>query len=386
MHPRIKSLATNFVLALASILVVLVGTEVFLRLFPQVLPIESRMRLQWAQPDSADVTRADPFTGFVYAPHLRHHYSAGEVTFDYSTDEYGFRNPSPWPDSADIVVVGDSEVFGFGVSDDSMWTNVLQHELPHTRVINLGLSMMAPEQYRRVYEKFGARVHPKLLIFGLFPENDLSDQVEFDKWLAAGSPGNFAKWKYVHGATPSRLQSLLQRSALYWFVYISRHRDHRSNEVKPQTFADGSQLHFAPYFLQREARLSTPKSAAFQSVMRSIEQCREEAARNGTAMLVIMLSTREDVYLPLRGDSVPRLMAPFANALAERGIPYLDLTAPMQRVAREGKRLFFEVDLHPDAAGSRVIADAVAANIRQNAAAYHLRLGGTGVIATAHPF
>lgn len=374
MNRRTKSLATNLVLALASVVVVMAAAELFLRTFPQFMPLEARLRVHWAGQPTA-LTRADPVTGYVYPPHHHMHFQAGEIDFDFSTDEYGFRNPSPWPDSADVVIVGDSQVFGYGVDDDSVWTRILGRELPNVRVINLGLPGMAPEQYRRVYEKFGLRLHPKLVIFGLLPANDLSDQREFDAWLEAGAPGNFAAWKYVRGNRPAPLRSLLDRSALVWSIIVVTKGLGRSDSVEPYTFPDGSHVRFAPSFAAREAKMAKPDTPEFRSVMESVEKCRQLAKENGAAFLVILFTTKEDVYLPLRGDSAPRLIAPFATALDARGIPYLDLTAPMQAEARKQKRLFLEVDGHPNAAGYRVIANAVLASVRQNAATHHLTDG-----------
>ncbi len=371
MDQRMKTLATNLVLALASIIIVIAGAELFLRLFPQFLPIEARLRVHWADQPTA-VTRANPFIGFLYPPHFHTRFHVGEIDYDYSTDEYGFRNHSPWPDSADVVVIGDSEVFGYGVDDDSGWTNILERELPHGRVINLGLPGMAPEQYRRVYERFGVRAHPKLLIFGLFPANDLTDQREFNAWLEAGSPGNFSEWKYYRGARPGPVRQFVGHSRLFWFMQIAKRSVGRSDTVAPLTFPDGSRIRFAPSFGAREARMAKPDNPNFQSVLESIERCQALARKNGTAFLVVLLTTKEDVYLPLRGDSVPPLMAPFVKALAARGIPYLDVTGPMQEEARKRKRLFFEIDGHPNAEGYRVIANAVLASLRQNAASYHL--------------
>jgi hypothetical protein len=41
------------------------------------------------------------------------------------------------------------------------------------------------------------------------------------------------------------------------------------------------------------------------------------------------------------------------------GLPYLDLTPQFQARARQGERLFFEIDGHPNAAGYRLIAEVV---------------------------
>lgn len=371
MRARTKSLLTNVILVLTSSVLVLGAAEGFLRVFPQLMPAAARLKAHWAE-QPTPVTRADPYLGFLYAASYRGHFQAGEVEFDYTTDEHGFRNPSPWPDSAEVVVVGDSQAFGYGVGDDSTWTSILARALPRSRVINLGLPGMAPQQYFRVYKKFGASLHPKLLVFGLFPGNDVGDQREFDAWLEAGSPGNFATWKFVRGSPPGLLQRALERTYLFWLLRITQRQLGDFSSVEPMTFADGSQIRFAPSFLANQAALATPDNRHFRRVMESIEQSRDLAHENGTAFLVLLFATKEDVYLPLRDDPVPQVLNSFVQALEQRGIPYLNLAGPVREVARQGRRLFFTVDGHPNTAGYRVIADAVLAHLRQHARTYGL--------------
>src|SRR5574338_1705432 len=215
-----KARTTNLLLALCSVGIVFGAAELTLRLFPQLMSPEARLKLHWAGQPSMPA-EPDTMTGYVYRPNYRAHFQAGEIDFSYSTDEHGFRNQPPWPDSADVVVVGDSQVFGYRVDDDSTWTSILGRSFPKGRVMNLGLPGMSPEQYRRVYEKFGVGLHPKVLIFGLFPANDLSDQAEFDAWLSGGTPSNFATWKFARGRRQSWIRRVLQHSALAWSVRVA---------------------------------------------------------------------------------------------------------------------------------------------------------------------
>src|SRR4051812_11643222 len=75
------------------------------------------------------------------------------------------------------------------------------------------------------------------------------------------------------------------------------------------------------------------------------------AAQQGTKVVVLLFPTKEEVYLPLLNQPVPRPAAPFAAELARRGIDYLDLTGTFTARARAGRSLYFELDPHPNQPG-----------------------------------
>ena len=173
------------------------AAEASLRTFPQLMPEEARLRLHWRSVGQNRSPGADPYLGFVYPPNYEGRFERddSDFAFTYTTDEHGFRNPSPWPERAEIVVLGDSMAFSYGVDDEHAWTALLADQLPGSRIINLGLIGAAPQQYLRIYETFGQALHPDLVLFCLFPGNDLADAGRFEEWLQAGSPGNYAIWR-----------------------------------------------------------------------------------------------------------------------------------------------------------------------------------------------
>ena len=61
--------------------------------------------------------------------------------------------------------------------------------------MNLGLVGASPEQYFRVYETFGARLQPKLLLVGVYVQNDFWDAGMFDLWLREGVGNNYMVWR-----------------------------------------------------------------------------------------------------------------------------------------------------------------------------------------------
>jgi lysophospholipase L1-like esterase len=346
----------------ASIVFALGAAEASLRLFPQLMPEEARLRLHWREVHQETVSRADPYLGFVYPANYQGRFerSGGDFAFTYTTDEHGFRNPSPWPQRADIVVLGDSMAFSYGVDDEEAWTALLADQMPATRIINLALIGAAPQQYLRIYETFGQALRPDLVLFCLFPGNDLIDAGRFAAWLKAGSPGNYEVWRRSRGeAAPTNIGGLLEQSYLVTLLRHARNTAGSQLSGKTIDFPDGEQLQLAPTVYARNETLAQPDHRNFGLVLDAVQRTRALAEQKGSRFLVLLVPTKEEVYLPLVDEPSPPATEPFVDQFASDGVPYLDLTPYFQARARAGERLFFEVDGHPNAAGYRLIAEAV---------------------------
>jgi len=352
--------------------------EVLLRFYPSLLPEEPRLRIHWSRLVENTTSIAHPYIGFLYPAHHQGEIVSGNFRFTYKTDGYGFRNRWPWPERVDIVAVGDSLTFGYGVEDNEAWTTLLDARLPRSHVLNLALIGAAPQQYFRVYERFGSTLKPKLLLFGLFPGNDVKDAGIFDQWQAAGSEGNYDVWRFFQGQIPKTsggMKYYMKKSYVVLFLLEFR-RIYRSPGIafpKSMEFPDGGRLHLHPYTPWWESVEDPQSCLGFQLILQTIGQTQSHAHEHGTNLLVLLLPTREEVYFPLLGDRSPNDSGPFGIEFEERGIRFLNLTRAFQERAREGKQLFFEVDGHPNALGNALIAEVVLAHLRDNAELYGLR-------------
>jgi hypothetical protein len=276
------------------------------------------------------------------------------------------------------VAVGDSLTFGYGVEDDETWTALLARRLTPNRVINLGLIGGAPQQYTRIYETFGVALRPQVLLYGLFPGNDVRDAGLFDRWLKAGSPGSYDVWHFFEGEVPGLeygIKSILERSYLLTLMHEAWQLYQAPSPFwgRTLTLPDGSRLRLVPSILASNTAGAHPDHPDFQLVLQAVEDTQTLAQVHGTQLLVLLLPSKEEVYLPTIGAPSPDPVSPFRRAFEERGIASLDLTPGFRQQAREGKGLFFEVDGHPNAAGYALIAEVVHAYLRSNAARYHLK-------------
>ena len=372
---RLKSFGLNILLALGAIVFALIVLELLLRLMPSLMPEEAQLRIHWRQMANADTARslADPYLGFVYPANVRSTLVQTSVNFEFQMDSHGYRNLGPWPDHADVVAVGDSWVFSYGVNDDETWSHQVERSLPGTRVMNLGLAGYGPEQYTRTYERVGIPLHPKVLLYGIFPGNDLEDTGVFQSWVAAGSPGNYIRWR-----TRARVQQLntpiVGKSYVVLLVRESWKNRRARFGSRTVTWGDGHHLRLAGDLYRKDARHAVPGDPEFEEAMAALERARSLAAAQGTRVVVLLFPTKEEVYLPLLNHPVPQPLAAFAQELTRRKIDFIDLSGPFTAQAKAGRSVYFELDPHPNRLGYGIIARTVSDYLERNAAALGLTL------------
>ena len=180
---RLKSIAAVLGLLGASVALALGAAEASLRAFPQLMPEEARLRLHWRELEQP-VSRPTHIWGSSTRPTMR---AASSGTMAIS------RSPTPPTSMASAIRrpgrnTPRSSCSGIdGVRlrrrRRGRWTSLLANRLPDSRIINLGLIGAAPQQYSRIYETFGQALHPDLVLFCLFPGNDLADAGRFEGWL-----------------------------------------------------------------------------------------------------------------------------------------------------------------------------------------------------------
>jgi lysophospholipase L1-like esterase len=372
---RWRSWQVRGALVVGSFVLSALLAEVILRGLFAVSPGLLRQRIQ-ASPPNFGV--AHPYIGHLQTPNSSFVVSAKDFRALHRTGVHGFRNPSPWPERADIVAVGDSLTFGHGVDDHQAWPAILSRALPTSRVMNLGLGATGPQQYLRVYEVFGVSLRPQILLVGLFPYNDFWDTGLFDRWLHSGVGGNYMVWRDTgrsrkREATRPRLRDVVASSSdvlarhSYLFNLLRQTSSSGKQRLRKSlmyTFRDGTQVRLLPDDFEDKTIGAKPHRHECQLVLEALRLMQETAHEHGTRMLVVVQPSKEEVYLPLLGVEFDDPARPVQEAMARLGIDYVNLTPLFREAAAAGRRLFFEEDGHPNAEGYRLIAEGVLGHLR----------------------
>jgi hypothetical protein len=359
----------SLMVAMLSTLALLEGA---LRIAPSLLPEGARLRIHWRSGEDAWYV-PHPYIGHLHTTdgHASRRTARPGVETAGMRDAWGFRNHWPWPAQVDIVAVGDSFTYSQMVDDHEAWATLLARHSPTLTVLNLGLIGAAPQQYLRIYETFGVALRPKVLLVGLFLENDLWDARRFQKWWEAGGEGDYPSFGRRE-ASPGITGWMAQKFHELYLVALlqdieASYRSGRAFSGRTVELAPGERIQLVPSLLAQATASARPERAEFSHILETIERIQAAATQHQTHCIVLFFPSKEEVYLPLLGEDVPDLAEPFLPELRQRHIAYVNLTPLFRERALAKEQLFFEVDGHPNVRGYALIAEAVLTYLRDHA-------------------
>jgi hypothetical protein len=310
-----------------------------------------------------------------------------------TSDARGFRNRER-RDRADVVAVGDSFTEGSMVSDDQVWTVLLERELG-CPVYNAGISGGTPLQYLSNLLSFGFELEPRVVVVLVYEGNDfkrhraeqprsrlerLGDRVFEDSPLRA----RLNRW-LVQTFGGLRAQAPLPESlALDWM---------------PVAVPSPAGVHHYSFEPKRLVRLywtepEFERAPEWTENARAFREIRDQAERRGARVVFAYAPSVPHVVMPLVRDRVSAealrafaaiaeddLPAPaefqerfyagidaqetvFRRFCAAEGIEFVSTTKPLRDAMARGVPVYFTYDPHWTPPGHAVAARAIAEHLR----------------------
>lgn len=284
----------------------------------------------------------------------------------FRTDEAGFRNEKV-PDQIDLFALGDSNTAGWGTSQESIFSELLQRQ--GIRTYNLGYPGGPYDQYINfAIEWPRLKVKPQaLLVWTLYVGNDMDDEGG-NVWDLDKLPwrNSFEQW-LVHCRT-FRNRSPLNRLTNN---ILTRSHPLSKGGITIRNLPDGATMLFSNSY---EAWSRKPQSAVeehpnFAKLKRTFAAMRELTQKRDVQVIVLILPNKGDIYrwiLESRA-TLPEDRAPTGVAEAMRGAceqagfrcidmkPYLYDVA-VRLYQSSGKLLWWRDDTHIGENGHEAIA------------------------------
>lgn len=291
----------------------------------------------------------------------------------YVRDNHGFRNPEPWPDDLDLVIIGDSFVAAEAVSDP-FWRGMAESMLV------LGLPGSGTLEQTLLLEAFGLPRSPEVVVVAYFSGNDMTDNMDFANLRQRGI--TFADRTHQ------------DRSPLEYLVTV-----HLVLFVLDMMIAAGEDCHY-PQLAQTSPPLSVSffdemlpllandqeslrSSPKFQVTESALTEMAAELRERGIPMLLLYIPQKAELFwntldsdakghivdaLAERDDSITvdrmdkNLTAQrdlILNLASEYRIEFLDLTSVLQSAVESGSSPYFFADTHWNQRGHDIARQAL---------------------------
>lgn len=281
-------------------------------------------------------------------------------TTSHGLGDIGFRDlgtTAPF----DAIVLGDSFTFCDDVSVDRCWVRLLG-ERSGMSIASLGISGFSTLAEGRVLQQYGARLRPKLVILGLFP-NDFNDNLRFNEWVTSGHP-DFWEWRKAREGRGVIRGWLAGHSIIYRLFDAAT----RSGEGKIFRYQkNGLNLVLRTDRLFSDENRESARRAASELMRQALIDINRAAAAMGARFVVVLIPSKEEVYWDVvRPDlsssarvEVDGPLAIVEDVCREQMIPACDLRPVFRRHAREHRQLYLRVSGHWNDEGNDLAATSV---------------------------
>jgi hypothetical protein len=355
-----KRIFLNGALALSTILFSLVLIEItlyflsekgVLRIDRPAYSMNSVVKRFWVD--------INPDFGVWHENYSRYHLQKSCIDVEYQANSYGAKDVEREKTSTKprIVVLGDSFVEGYGVSDEKRFTNLLEKEtgLEH---LNFGTSgSFGPTQYYLLYKSLAKGFSHDAVMVGILPFNDFfDDDYEFGKKAYPGRyrpywVGDYPNYRLIYfrdtleepvTGVRKRVKDFLRGYSYTYNALL------RGIEVLRLRRASPDEKIYSGYY--------DFKQDQWDRLRYALEKIREES--KGKKMFVFTMPVSGDlIRYRAKGKTIPPLSEALDRWSKEHGVSYLDLLPEMDKRAADWKDYFLPCDGHWNELGNRVAAD-----------------------------
>lgn len=323
----------------------------------------------------------DALRGWVVKPNLRYRHKTGEFSVEYITNSQGFRTDrqdafylrQKPTDVYRIMMIGPSFTFGWANDYDdthaAQLENTLQHSTPllnkTVEVINAGIPARDGIAQTEWYRQVGGGYRPDLVVLMIYGSMIL--------------PGRHAEARYEvskegYLLTPGtnhfvRLRKIAKRSGIVFHGYLLSRRI-------VEIYRKGHGKHVRRSVSGTKSNyLFDPNSPGAIRTQQRLQELRDLVERSGGKFMLVRIPMSYEVYPEdkKRWENMdykdPQQITAFNNAAGRRyahilEVPFTDLTPALQAEAhKNGRRLYYRLDVHWTPEGNRVAAQTIAQTI-----------------------
>jgi hypothetical protein len=350
---------------IASVLFLLaLGAEIAARRIPRLMLPQWQIRYFGINSKGLVKEVPDSEIGVLMAPNQ--HTPIHTLDFNYilRTDSKGFPNKDPWPTRADIVFLGDSLIIGVGVGLEGSFAQLIADQVPNERLVNLGVSAAGPERQYAIYRRFGAALHPRLVVSFLYSASDFRNDFLFKNWLREGNNVDYDSYRFGYRRAHAKKRSIFRPGRLFessWLLGMAREVVMRSksgeNHIPDRySFPDRGEVMFDRRKLEFAAQAVAANDPGVDAMVDALEKLRDLVEHDKAEFAVMLIPSKEELFGVSASLTAHNIVSRTRQRLQEAKFSVLDLYPAILKAGAK-QSPYFTRDIHLNGYGNRIVAE-----------------------------
>ena len=348
-----KGLLRNLLLLLLSTAFVLTAIEIIMR----VLPVE-KFKVHKINPERTVFWHYDDLLGWKNLPGQEGRFITEDSNVLIKINDEGFRDKSytyqPPPGGLRLLVLGDSIVWGWGVEQKQIFTEIIEKNHPNLEVINMGVSGYSTDQEYLLLKEVGLKYHPHLILL-MFFDDDIAGNIRSVNFLVYPKPkfavvdGRLVLWQRPSAQVGIarkvnhflRTHSVLYNVSTRVFLY---------SPARPMEFLRSGVSRMTNWWA------GSQNEDPFKLTSLILIEMHQLVRQHGAEFVIVKVATQGDGAMDKKEKDDP--LGEFCRT---RKIPYLDLAFPFHQYLQHEKHasLRFPHDRHWNAEAHKLVASVI---------------------------
>lgn len=383
---KIRAVTLNLVLMTVSVFAALILCELYLALFnPSKVVARPFFHIQ------SFFCEYDPVLGWHNKPNY-----AGIVRVDKQTsfrvnhNAKGLRgkdNPYAKPAGVTrILALGDSFVWGFGVAQDELFSEIIERDNPRIEVVNMGVSGYGTDQEFLAYNEEGHKYSPDLVVLAFYANdyNEIATSLSYGypKPCATIDDGNLTFWNVPVPRTAETERKMFGNpTTLFGRVkkFLRRHthtypfiagRLNSFPALRRVLVASGLGEEYGRGLQNMEMMQHRDETKVNALLERLLQDLKQETGKRGSAFLLVNIPVKENsangrvTYGSTLPDAVKQneeIGAALADISRRNDISFVNLLEPVRARQAGGEKCYNSspLDIHFNREGQLLLARAI---------------------------
>lgn len=301
----------------------------------------------------------------------------GGIQLSVEVNEDGYRDvPFREKDGkTKMMVLGDSFVSNISVTEEEVFTKLIEDQFTDTSVYNLGVNGYGQVQEYIVLKKWLPKIQPDIVVVLIYLRNDFSDNMGEYAWLYPRPTVTFDTDASMQIHPPSTAYTRKDELPFYYKSHLYRLVKKSISNIKSKTTKETNASYTPPEVHTCRSPFSEDTKAMYETMEKLMLKMNQLGEENHTSIVFALAPSmfqvedelwseivEYDTTIRLENDVPNKTLLAFAKA---NHLEMIDLMPALEEADRTGMKMYNPQEQHWTVGGNKVVADVLSEYLKQ---------------------